>query len=152
MKVADRLPSIAPDGDTGRHEATPELPASVGPAWLGGPNLVPDLVGELPLAGLSPEATVAAIYEAVASLRLALVYCPGLDGDVRKGFASRLGDVNLTAASAPSEIELLRRDLELYESHWSDELHHEIAQIRHGLWRLRELCVRHQGFLTTSAT
>ena len=106
---------------------------------------------EAAIAKLSPDETLAAMYEAAASIRLDLIYCPTLTGDLRKHWANRLGRVNLMASTAPSDIDALRGEFAPYEADWHDALHRDIAQIRHALWRLRELCRRYQGFLRSAA-
>jgi len=102
------------------------------------------------IAGLSPDATLAAMYETAAAVRLEFVYCPTLIGDLRKRWANRLGHVALSSPTAVDEIADLRNELAPYEANWDDALHLDIAQIRHALWRLRELCLHYQGFLRSS--
>jgi hypothetical protein len=109
------------------------------------PSIVPPAEPEPRIAELSPAQTLDAIYEAAAAIRLELIYSPSIGGDLRKRWASRLGDINLLTPAAAAEIQELRNELALHESDWHDSLHLEIAQIRHGLWRLRELCLRHQA-------
>jgi len=103
------------------------------------------------IADLSPDETRDAMYETAAAVRLDLIYCPHLDGGLRKHWANRLGYINLSRATAASEVQQLRGELARYEADWDDELHREVAKIRHGLWRLRELCLRHQGFARAAA-
>jgi hypothetical protein len=108
------------------------------------PSIVPPSQPEPFIADLSPEQTLDAIYECAAAIRLELIYSPSIGGELRKRWANRLGDINLLTPAAAAEIQELRNELARYESDWHDALHLEIAQIRHGLWRLRELCQRHQ--------
>lgn len=106
----------------------------------------PDVPAERPIEDFSREETRDAMYEAVAEVRLELIYCPHLNGDLRKRWANELGSINLAAPTAACEVQRLRNELAGYEANWHDQLHLEVAQIRHGLWRLRELCLRHQAF------
>jgi hypothetical protein len=110
------------------------------------PSIVPPSAPEPLIADLSPAQTLDAMYEGAAGIRLELIYSPSIDGDLRKRWSNRLGDIKLQAPAAAAEIQQLRSELALYESDWHNSLHLEIAQIRHGLWRLRELCLRHQHF------
>jgi hypothetical protein len=119
-------------------------------ASLCDPSIVPLAHPEPVIAELSPEQTLDAIYEGAAAIRLELIYSASVAGDLRKRWANRLGDISLLTPTAAAEIQQLRNEVALYESDWHDALHLEIAHIRHGLWRLRELCVRHQQFATSS--
>ena len=116
-----------------------------------GPGIVPPPEPEPVIAELSPAQTLDAMYESAAGIRLELIYSPSIGGELRKRWANRLGDINLLAPTAAAEIQELRNELALYERDWHDSLHLEIAQIRHGLWRLRELCRRHQQFSRSAA-
>jgi hypothetical protein len=129
-----------------REEAVQRIARAAEQAWYGHPIAPPtaDPEPERAISELSAEETLEAMYEGAAAIRLDLVYSPSISGHLRKGWANRLGDINLRAPTAAAEIQLLRNELALYETDWNDELHREIAQIRHGLWRLRELCLRHQ--------
>jgi hypothetical protein len=144
-RVDSREFAQTPGDETVRH-----IRGSAQTASFGDPSLVPPAHPEPLIADLSPEQTLAAIYECVAAIRLELIYCPSIGGDLRKRWANRLGDINLLKPAAAAEIQELRNELALYESDWHDALHLEIAHIRHGLWRLRELCVRHQQFAASS--
>ena len=115
-------------------------------ASVSDPSIVPLPDPEPPIADLPAEQTVAAIYEGAAAVRLELIYSPSIGGELRKRWAKRLGDINLLAPNAAAEIQQLRNELALHETDWHDSLHLEIARVRHGLWRLRELCLRHQQF------
>jgi hypothetical protein len=114
------------------------------------PTIVPPAHPEPFIADLSPQQTLDAIYAGAAAIRLDVIYSPSIGGDLRKRWANRLGDINLLTPTAAAEIQALRNELALYESDRHDALHLEIAHIRHGLWRLRELCLRHQQFATSS--
>jgi hypothetical protein len=135
---------------TGGDETVRPIRGSTGPASLYDPSIVPLSNPEPLIAELSPEQTLDAIYGGAAAIRLELIYSPSISGDLRKRWANRLGNINLLTPTAAAEIQQLRNELALYESDWHDALHLEIAHVRHGLWRLRELCLRHQAFATSA--
>jgi hypothetical protein len=104
----------------------------------------PDVECKPLISGLSEAQTRDAMHAECSHVRLELIGCRSIGGDVRSRWAHRLGELDLTAASAPAEIDRLRGALAIYET-GCDDLH--VAQIRHWLWRLRELCLRHQAFV-----
>jgi hypothetical protein len=130
---------------TGGDEAVRHIRGPAAAASFCDASIVPPSDPEPLIAGLSPEQTLEAIYEGAAAIRLDLIYSPSIGGNLRKRWANRLGDINLLTPTAAAEIQQLRNELALYESDWHDALHLEIAHVRHGLWRLRELCLRHQA-------
>jgi hypothetical protein len=125
-------------------ETVRRIQRPAGTGSLHDPSIVPVSDPEPCIAELSPGQTLDAIYEGAAAIRLELIYSPSIGGDLRKRWANRLGDISLLAPTAAAEIQGLRNELAQHESDWHDSLHLEIAQIRHGLWRLRQLCLRHQ--------
>jgi hypothetical protein len=115
-------------------------------AWHGEPTAPPlaNCDPEPPIAELSPEQTLDAMYECAVNIRLELVYSPTISSDFRKRWANRLGDVNLQAAMAATQIQRLSDELEAHESGCDSETGLDVAEIRHRLWRLRELSLHYQ--------
>src|SRR5262245_54635549 len=64
-------------------------------AWLRHPRVSPVADGEPEpaIAELSAEQMIDEMYRTAVEARLDLIYCPTLDGDARKRFANRLGDI-----------------------------------------------------------
>ena len=100
-----------------------------------------------PIAMLSPEQILDAMYQGAVDIRLELIYSPTIAGDLRKRWAGRLGDINLRAPTATTDIRQLHDEIALHATGWDQKLDRDLSQIRHGLWRLRELCARHQAFV-----
>src|SRR5262245_3180017 len=74
-------------------------------AWLRRPTVSPvaNAEAEGVIAELSAEQTVDEMYRTAVEVRLDLIYCPTLDGGLRKRWANRLGDINLSAPAAAAE-------------------------------------------------
>jgi len=117
-------------------------------AWLRHPSLSPvaDGDGEPEITKLSAEQTIDEMYRAAVEARLDLIYCPTLSGDLRKRWANRLGDINLSAPAAATEIGKLLAEISPYKDGLGGELELDVLQICDRLWRLRALCERHQDF------
>jgi hypothetical protein len=88
------------------------------------------------------------MYEECSGIRLDLIYCPALPGELRKRWANRLGSLDLIAAVTPAAIERLHDGLAVFGSNLGDEADRDLADIRERLWRLRALCVRLQQLRT----
>jgi len=87
------------------------------------------------------------MYQGVVDIRLELIYSPTIAGDLRKRWASRLGDINLRAPAATTDIRQLHDEIALHATGWDQKLDGDLTQIRHQLWQLRELCAHHQAFV-----
>ena len=132
--------------ETDLYEAIRRMQRAAAAAWACNP-IVPalsDSKSKPLISELSPEQTLDAMYEECIDVRLELLHCRSIGSDLRSCWANRLGDIDLRAASAPAEIERLRGALAVYET-GCDDL--DVVQIRHWLWRLRELCLRHHEFM-----
>ena len=117
-------------------------------AWSRRPIRAPaaDCDPDSPIAMLSPEQTLDAMYQGAVDIRLELIYSPTIAGDLRKRWTNRLGDINLRAPTATTDIRQLHDEIALHETGWDQELDCDLSQIRQGLSRLRELCARKQVF------
>ena len=115
-------------------------------AWLRHPSVSPvaNAEAERVIAELSAEQTVDEMYRTAVETRLDLIYCPTLDGDWRKRWANRLGDINLSAPAAAAEVGRLLAELSVYKEGLDGEIDLDVLQICDRLWRLRALCERHQ--------
>ena len=121
-------------------------------AWLRHPALSPVAEGNAApeITTLSAEQTIDEMYRAAVEARLDLIYCPTLSGDLRKRWANRLGDINLSAPAAAAEVGKLLAEISPYKDGLDGELDLDVLQICDRLWRLRALCERHQDFVRPS--
>ena len=116
--------------------------------WLRHPSVSPaaaeDAEAEPVIAERSAEQTIDEMYRTAVEARLDIIYCPTLDGDLRKPWANRLGDINLSAPAAATEIGKLLAELSVYKEGLDGEIDLDVLQICDRLCRLRALCERHQ--------
>jgi hypothetical protein len=141
----NRLVDPGKSAHVSRHEGEMSWVRPATGAALCEASIIPPLQPEPLFGDLSPDRTFDAIYATAAGIRLELIYSPVITGELRKRWANRLGGINFLSLGAAAEIQDLRNELALHEPDWHDSLHLEIARIRHGLWRLRELCRRYQA-------
>ena len=106
------------------------------------PRFLMSLKADKPVAAMTADETRDAMYEECGGIRLDLIYCGALPGELRKRWANRLGELDLRAPGTPAVIERLHEGLSVFGSlDASADL--ELAEIRERLWRLRALCLRH---------
>ena len=99
------------------------------------------------IATLSPEQVLDAMYQGAVDIRLELIYSPTIAGDLRKRWASLLGDINLRAPTAATDIRQLHDEIALHATGRNQELGRDLMEICCRLQHLRELCARHQAFV-----
>jgi hypothetical protein len=133
---------------TQRDEAVQRSTRTAELAWLRQQTVSPvaNAEAERVIAELSAEQTVDEMYRTAVEARLDLVYCPTLDGDLRKRWANRLGDINLSAPAAAAEVGKLLAELSVYKEGLDGELDLDLLHICDRLGRLSALCERHQDF------
>jgi hypothetical protein len=85
-----------------------------------------------------------AMYEECTGIRLDLIYCRALPGDLRKRWANRLGSLDLGAAATPAKIARLHDGLAVFAGSLDDAADHDLGEIRERLCRLHALCLRCQ--------
>jgi hypothetical protein len=102
----------------------------------------PDIVAgaDKPIAEMTVEETRDAMYEECAGIRLDLIFCGALPGELRKRWANRLGTLDLGVPATPQAIEKFCEGLTVF----GGDADLDLADIRARLWHLRALCLRHQ--------
>jgi hypothetical protein len=134
--------------ETQRDEAVQRNTRTAELAWLRHPNVSPvaDAEAERVIAELSAEQTIDEMYRTAVEARLDIIYCPTLEGDLRKCWANRLGDINLSTPAAAADVGKLLAELSVYKEGLDGERDSDVLHICDRLWRLRALCERHQDF------
>ena len=144
-----RFDSIELFRERQRDEGVQRNSRSAQDGWLRHPTLAPVQDGDAEplISDLSAEQTIDAMYRTAAEARLDLIYCPTVSGDLRKLWANRLGEINLSATAAPAEIGRLLTEIWPYKGGVDGTLDLDVLKICNRLWRLRALCERHQDFV-----
>ena len=147
--VDRRFDSIELARENQRDEAVQRNVRTAEQAWWRHPAVSPVADGdaEPAIAELSSEQTIDAMYRTAVEARLDLIYCPTFSGDLRKRWANRLGEINLSSRAAAAEVGRLLAELSVYKEGLDGELDLDVLQICDRLWRLRALCERHQEFV-----
>ena len=115
---------------------------AAGVAQARAPRVIMSHKADKPIAAMTADETRDAMVEECTGIRLDLIYCRALPGELRKRWANRLGDLDLRASNTPAVIERLHEGLTVFGS--DDPVAHlELVEIRARLWRLRALCRRH---------
>ena len=100
-----------------------------------------------PVAAMTADETRDALYEECSGIRLDLIYCRALPGELRKRWANRLGGIDLRASDTPAVIERLHEGLGVFASDGDSHAELDLSEIRGRLYRLRTLCLRYQQLL-----
>jgi hypothetical protein len=108
------------------------------------PHASPHPEADKPVAAMTADETRDAMYEECSGIRLDLIYCRALPGELRKRWANRLGSLDLGAAATPEAVEKLSDGLAVFASSLDPQADRDLQDIRERLRRLRALCLRHQ--------
>ena len=99
--------------------------------------------------GRSADEMIEDIYRTGADIRLDLIYSATIGSDLRKRWANRMGEINLRAPTAPTEIKALLAELASHQTNVNGALDFAVGQVNQALRRLRGLCMRYTA--TTQA-
>jgi hypothetical protein len=123
---------------------------AAGATEVSAPRFLMSPDADKPVAAMTADETRDAMYEECGGIRLDLIYCRALPGELRKRWANRLGDLDLRAATTPVAIERLHEGLGIFTSDGDSHAELDLSEIRTRLWRLRALCMRYQQLLSGS--